>query len=222
MTRRLKYRRFLLVKIILWGWTVCVHITDAADHGKSHDTIEMNTSSNFLSVTTKIGNLKHQVKIARTADERWNAQIALVNIGDTNALQQLLIEYRSNAVSPRKIIGKMFARDCDQMWVIPFFAPSLSIDEPSLPGFIEDARLPRLSVDAARIIRGIILRSPVFNADVKAWAESLRERDRDMLRESMREWWKENGERIKLKDYQAVTPPRTALTPSPTPSPMKN
>lgn len=179
-------------------------------------------ATNMPKEESTIEELKDRVRTAKTVIARWDIQICLVNMGDTNTIEQLMAEY-STYIGARRYLGEELARSCSQPLVIPTLAQHLQIEEPSLPGFTGgDARLPRLSVDVARIIRGIILKSSVFNADVKAWAESLSERDRDLLRESMRLWWKENGERIKQKDYEAVTPPTTAPTPSPTPSPMKN
>ena len=133
------------------------------------------------------------------------ALTALINLGDTNAMKQAVeIRSKSEAYGVR-LFGKVLQEQCTQPEFLPYLARELMIDEPIDVRRMEDVTFERVSVDAARIMRQILLRCDVFPGDVSAWATSLDARNRSLVREAMRKWWRANEESILRKEYDKTT-----------------
>jgi hypothetical protein len=161
----------------------------------------------FDALSTLDSNTKNELRVAiRThmntqPSFRGQALTALINLGDTNAMQEaadLRAKYQAVAV---KIIGQTMQAKCDQPEFLPFLAREIMTDEPVEPWRLEDVGIERISVDAARIMRQILVRSTAFPDDVRRWATSLDIRNRSTIRDVMRKWWQANKEQIQKKEY---------------------
>jgi hypothetical protein len=130
------------------------------------------------------------------------ALTALINLGDTNAMcevVELRVKFENYGVG---LLGETLQENCNQPEFLPFLARELMTEEPVDVRFVEDVHFERVSVNAARIMRQILLKSPTFSGEVKKWATSLDVRNRSAMRDSMRKWWLANQEHVVRKEYE--------------------
>jgi hypothetical protein len=84
-------------------------------------------------------------------------------------------------------------------------APDLFREEPAEMIRIQSEFLDYpLSVRSADVIRAVLVNSPDFNEDVKAWARTLSVQQPGELRNAIRAWWKVNKVAFEKKDLTAV------------------
>ncbi len=134
---------------------------------------------------------------------------ALINLGDTNAMQEA-VELRGTPGSDIfgvRFLGKTLRRNCAQPRFLPFLTADLLIEEPATRRVVHgDVALERRSVDAARIMRGILTRSEAFSGEVRTWAEQLDVGNRGRIRSVMREWWQRNSVHVIQGEYSKTGP----------------
>lgn len=119
---------------------------------------------------------------------------ALINLGDTNAMLKAMELRGTSELFAVRVMGNTLQQSCDQPQFISFLASDLLIDEPSRVRRVHgDIVLEPRSVDAAKIMRQIIVRSSGFPASVRAWADQLDYRNREHIRYAMRKWWAKNS-----------------------------
>ena len=151
----------------------------------------------------KRNNLREAIRARmKTKDGRTDyALTTLINLGDTNAMREAVeLRSKSEAYGVR-LFGRILQEKCTQPEFLPYLARELLFDEPVDVRRMEDVPIERVSVDAARIMRQILLRCDAFPDAVRNWATSLDTRNRSLVREAMRKWWQTNQANVHRKEY---------------------
>jgi hypothetical protein len=149
---------------------------------------------------------------AQEPSER-RVRVILLELQDPEIVQLCLGEFHEE--STRTDAAGTFAL-CNEAELILLFIGDLNREEgtksSNLPAGEEVARITPVSVQATKVIQGIIAHSPQFNQSVKAWAAALptlgqRVDDRDSARNAVRAWWNQNESLLRAKQYAQVQPP---------------
>lgn len=139
---------------------------------------------------------------------RLKALTTLVNMGDTNAINDLIRDFDEAKPTERVRFQRELERHCTQASLIPDLVADLERDEDSklqLVGhefFVE----PR-SVVAARIIRSVMLKSDEVSESTKAWATRIDASNAQALRTEIRRWCRQNRAHILAHEFGKVLPP---------------
>lgn len=157
-----------------------------------------------------------QLRTEARAPHRSDARVPLLRSGDPEIIAQCVTEFRTkksgrrNAAEQLKLSGNPA--------IIALVADELFRAESTEAEWITpELRERPVSVHACDIIRGIVSSSAAFNQPAKLWGASLstKSSDREAVRAEMRQWWRENEDRIKTGHYSQVRPPNRAFSGSP-------
>jgi hypothetical protein len=142
---------------------------------------------------------------ARAKDRRQTAaRVALIRLGDEDVIRSCLEEYRMDQPSHRASAMTQLGIAGNPK-VIALLADDLNLNESANLIFFEDnGMLPR-SMAAASIIKAIIINSPSFSQEVKAWAVRLPTVTVG-LRDGVRSWLAINNAALERGDYPSVIP----------------
>lgn len=203
-------------------WITCLVFACGA-HGLEPADMEITLQKLLKDVTADLSSLNQQERLviilklkavlSRSKDpiEAKSARILLVNLGDRETIDDLIAKYKKhNPARPTYVLAIL--RRCRQSALIPLLAEDLSLEEKAqLESTGDDILDYRRSIQSAGIIRAILAYSPDFCPEVKGWAVAFGYRitgGEEEFRAIIRQWWKENEEHFKKKDYAAVRPPK--------------
>jgi len=163
-------------------------------------------------------------KIGRTIVDRRGAQIALLRVGDDEALRQVVEQFRSYdsryawegvpkameySRQPKLIpyLSEEFFREEDPTKILRSRPQLLN---PQTAGSPTEATIivPPRSVYAGTIAMRIIMKSSSFTPEMQEWADSMidmRINDTDSFQRSLRGWWIANKEHFEDENYKLVT-----------------
>jgi len=139
---------------------------------------------------------------------RVKALMTLVNMGATNAVNELMQDYNSAHPRYRIRLQRELVRHCAQPAIIPFLVVDLEKDEDVNLQFVGNEFFvePR-SVVASRIIRSIILKSVQFPESTKAWATRIDVSNAQTLRAEKRRWCRQNKAELLAHEFGKALPP---------------
>ncbi|MCE9609950.1 MAG: hypothetical protein K8R23_07045 [Chthoniobacter sp.] len=137
---------------------------------------------------------------------RNDVRVPLLRMDDADTVQSVFKELHSEYWSRRRSATSQLTFAANPK-LLPMLVDDLMKDaNPKVELIDGDINSPSTSVVAAKIIRAAVLNSPVFSADVKAWAQALPSSNPAVLTEGVRVWWKLNREALEKGDYHSVLP----------------
>jgi len=141
----------------------------------------------------------------RTIATRSNETLATVLImryGDDAAIQDCVNRLHSER---RKLARRQLIM-AGSPKAIAFLAAEFNREENAEGFFVGDQLRFGVSMNAASVVRDIIMENAVFSADVKTWASALPPYSPG-VRQGIRAWWARNQASLLAEDYAAVVAP---------------
>jgi hypothetical protein len=164
--------------------------------------------ANFQAVTPEIlqdpknADLLQELRLM-AKDEQSAARVPLIKLGDDDVIRSCVERLHSD----RKSLAMNQLIMAGNPKVIPLLVGDLNKEESAdLIRQGDDQFIRPMSMTAAVIIKRIILKSPVFTSDLKAWAKPLPEFSVG-VRSGIRAWWEANKAALLREDYAAVVVP---------------
>lgn len=147
----------------------------------------------------KAGNVKSKAALLRISDPEITAL----------CLARLRSNHWSDSIEAAEDLGTS-----GQLSLIPVLASDLNTDQSTEPAVLhsgeENFRIKPVSVLATIVIRLLIVNSPEFRPEVRAWATQLggvNDLNRENARASLRSWWKQNESLLRAKQYSQAQVP---------------
>jgi hypothetical protein len=128
----------------------------------------------------------------------------LMTLGDTNTMEAVVGDFRSGRSDAYRVLR---TRGLDQPALIPMLAVDLLKDESAKSEMGEDVLRRPHSMQALAIIQSLIRSGTEFDAETRQWASDFKSSDHEVLRDSYRQWWRENRSLIENAEYSRVKPP---------------
>ena len=138
---------------------------------------------------------------------RLKALTTLANMGDSNAVHNLVRDYDKASPTQKVRFQRELERFCRQPSLILYLIPDLDRDEDSTLQFVDNEFFvePR-SVVAARIIRSVLLKSEQIPENTKMWASRIDVADAQTLRTAIRHWCNHNKAHLVTLEYRKAVP----------------
>jgi hypothetical protein len=189
--------------------------TIASDTETKQDAISLLTSRGWTNtqtwgeahMTAVVGEIRAFAN-SKDADLRLKALTTLVNIGDTNAVNDLVLDFSKAKLKHLIRFQRELEKRCTQPALILQLELCLNLDEDTRFQLVDHEFLvePR-SVAAAGIIRAIITKSEQFHKDTKTWAANIDKSNAQALRTEIRRWCKENRAHLVSREFDKAMPP---------------
>jgi len=132
----------------------------------------------------------------------FQAFLPLIRAGDGDVIKCCVSLYHSRDRFAGDTLGKAGNPD-----IIALIGDDLNRHEPADAIVIGDWLTSSLSVQAAEIIKRIILHGNAFSPEINTWAKTL-PRTGDGLRQPMKIWWNQNKALLMAKRYDEAKLPR--------------
>lgn len=148
--------------------------------------------------------LLEELRSLATNTDLTAARVPLIKLGDETVIRSCLkmldSEERNSAIAQLVMAANPK--------VIALLESDLNREEnPEKIRVSHDVWRSPVSMNAALIVKRIVLKSPAFSAEVKEWARALPSFSAG-LRVGIRAWWETNKAALLREDYGAVVPPR--------------
>jgi len=164
--------------------------------------------ANFQAVTPEMlrdtanADLLVELRSLAAESDATPAHVLLMKLGDESAIQSCVNRLHSD----RKKMAMNQLMLAGNPKIISFLSGEFNMEERGEGTFVGDQLKFPVSMNAAWVVKTIIVNSPAFSVEVREWAKALPELS-PALRAAVRAWWETNKAALLREDYTAVVAP---------------
>lgn len=156
----------------------------------------------------------------------FDGQLVLLRLGDDETIQTIIDQYRQNYETSLTAQTSQLIESSAQPKLLPYLAEDFFLDEDVrrevvVMGAFDSIGFPVRSIFSGVLAGRIIAAAKGFTLEMKGWIQDLlqiRYRDRSAYRQTLRNWWRQNGDLVRQGRYGDVKPqPIAGISEEPSP-----